>query len=96
MTHTVRVSGDGAWQWNGSVDEPTLQPSVLFQSGHYAPGHHGDKCWCTYNKEHPEQASDGFICVRCHSYVTDGKIQFLGDCSHSLVGQTVEIPQMED
>ena len=28
----------------------------------------------------------------CHSYVTDGKIQFLRDSHHSLSGQTVELP----
>src|SRR4051812_26278827 len=30
----------------------------------------------------------------CHSYVTDGKIQFLGDCSHELAGQTVEMQEV--
>lgn len=30
---------------------------------------------------------------RCHSYVKDGKIQFLGDCDHVLKGQTVELPE---
>lgn len=34
--------------------------------------------------------------IRCHSFVTDGKIQFLGDCSHDLKNQTVEIPDWED
>ena len=29
---------------------------------------------------------------RCHSWVTDGKIQFLGDCFHDMKNQTVEIP----
>lgn len=33
---------------------------------------------------------------RCHSFVTDGSIQFLGDCFHKLAGQTVEIPDWED
>jgi len=33
--------------------------------------------------------------TRCHSFITDGKIQFLGDCFHSLKGQTVEIPDYE-
>lgn len=33
--------------------------------------------------------------VCCHSYVTDGKIRFLDDCTHGLVGQTVELPDME-
>lgn len=28
----------------------------------------------------------------CHSFVTDGQIQFLGDCTHALAGQTVPIP----
>jgi hypothetical protein len=28
----------------------------------------------------------------CHSYVTDGRIQFLGDCTHALAGQTVDLP----
>ena len=33
---------------------------------------------------------------RCHSFVTDGMIQFLGDCEHELAGQTVEIPDWND
>jgi len=32
----------------------------------------------------------------CHSFVTDGKIQFLGDCSHSMAGTTVEIPDWDE
>ena len=26
---------------------------------------------------------------RCHIFVTDGKIQYLADCTHALAGQTV-------
>lgn len=29
---------------------------------------------------------------RCHSYVTNGRIQFLGDSTHKLSGQTVDLP----
>lgn len=29
---------------------------------------------------------------QCHSFVTDGSIQFLGDCTHALAGITVPIP----
>lgn len=32
---------------------------------------------------------------RCHSFVTDGRIQFLADCTHSLKGQTVDLPDMD-
>ena len=30
----------------------------------------------------------------CHSFVTDGKIQFLGDCTHELANQTVDLPEI--
>jgi hypothetical protein len=33
---------------------------------------------------------------RCHSFVKDGQIQFLGDCFHALKNQTVEIPEWDD
>ncbi len=33
--------------------------------------------------------------VRCHSFVTDGEIQFLSDCDHGLAGRTVELPEWE-
>lgn len=32
------------------------------------------------------------LSIVCHSFVTDGRIQFLGDCTHSLAGQTVDLP----
>lgn len=31
----------------------------------------------------------------CHSFVTDGCIQYLGDCTHRLAGQTVDLPAWE-
>lgn len=33
---------------------------------------------------------------RCHSFVTDGQIKFLGDCTHKLSGQNVSIPKLPD
>jgi hypothetical protein len=31
----------------------------------------------------------------CHSFVTDGKIRFLADCTHRLAGQEVELEDYE-
>ena len=31
----------------------------------------------------------------CHSYVTNGNIQFLNDCTHELAGKTVPLPEFE-
>lgn len=32
---------------------------------------------------------------RCHSFVTDGKIEFLSDCDHGLANTTVDLPGVE-
>ena len=85
--HRVTV-GDGPgprWGWNGSGDAPTFTPSILVRTGHYfqPDGKHCDR------SGDPEWPCD---CICCHSFVTDGRIQFLGDCTHGLAGQTVDLP----
>jgi len=90
--------GEGAgprWGWNGSADKPTFTPSVRVTGGHYCPGFKpGDACWCTHNAEEVAEGREpsGFTCGICHTFVTDGRIQFLGDCTHALAGQTVDMP----
>lgn len=32
----------------------------------------------------------------CHTYVREGQIQFLTDCSHDLAGQTVPLPSIPE
>lgn len=34
--------------------------------------------------------------ITCHSFVRDGKIQYLSDCSHTLAGQTLELPNYSE
>ena len=34
--------------------------------------------------------------TRCHSFVTDGKIQYLADCTHELAGKTIELPEIQE
>lgn len=31
--------------------------------------------------------------TKCHSFVTDGKIQYLSDCNHKLAGQTIDLQE---
>ena len=38
--------------------------------------------------EHGDRKNNGV----CHSFITDGEIRFLGDCTHDLKGHTVELP----
>ncbi|PHQ63169.1 MAG: ammonia monooxygenase [Sphingobium sp.] len=77
--HICSVSGASPWGWNGCLDRPTLSPSVLITyNGSDAGKDRGD------GKKAPPAV--------CHSFVTDGRIQFLSDCTHALVGQTVDLP----
>jgi hypothetical protein len=32
----------------------------------------------------------------CHSFIRDGRIEFLSDCTHELAGKTVELPDMDE
>lgn len=85
----VHNSQGALWTFNGNMAAPTFEPSMLVTSGHYITGHTG-RCWCDVKREEPNRTG-GFECIRCHSYVTDGKIQYLDDTSHKLRGQTVPL-----
>ncbi len=68
-SHWIRVKGrEPCWGWNGSLDKPTITPSIRVQSAN----------------------ANGPTC--CHSFIADGMIQYLGDCTHRLANQTVELP----
>lgn len=71
--------GTRAWRYNGDPDRPTFSPSVLVSFPHWVPPAPTDQ----------EQVQ---VTDVCHSFVTDGQIQFLGDCTHELAGQTVPLP----
>jgi len=32
----------------------------------------------------------------CHSFVRNGRIEFLDDCTHHLAGQTVDLPNLDE
>lgn len=91
--HVVSVGeGEGPrWGYNGDPEAPTLTPSILIRSGHHASGwKEGDDCWCTWREKNSNTL--GFSCSVCHSFVTNGRILFLQDCTHALAGQTVDLP----
>ena len=87
-SHQVAV-GDGPsprWDWNGNAERPTFQPSVLVQGVQPLT-----------DDEHAAYMRDGTLPearpFRCHSFITDGQIQFLDDCTHELAGRTVPLPE---
>jgi len=74
---------DTIWQFNGDMENPTISPSLLVRSGHYAEGKTKEDCeMCKKERK---------FCHICHSYVTNGKIEFLSDSTHDMAGQTVDL-----
>lgn len=94
--HTVAVDSkiQGAnWQFNGNTESPTLSPSVLVKTGHYCKGTlQPPKCANCNSQDSADPWP--WPCAICHSFVTDGKIKFLNDCTHALAGQVVELPEI--
>ena len=93
-THSLNTSRTGPqWAYNGDPARPTFSPSILYTAGHYCPGEDGKDCWCNFEERYPEyKGKEHPKCYRCHSFVMDGRIQFLGDCTHALADQTVRLP----
>lgn len=76
------------WDWNGSLDRPTFSPSILVRYDHWVP---------PSTEENPiDPTCQVKVSDICHSFVTDGRIMFLGDCTHALAGQTVELPDWQE
>lgn len=84
--HMLPVRGDTTghprWDWDGNLDAPTLSPSILTHMDHRR-AKQGDE-WVDVGP---------FV---CHSFLRAGQFEFLGDCTHSLAGQTVPMPDLAD
>lgn len=91
VVQTQAPQPNGAqWSFDGNVEKPTFAPSIKITSGHYVAGWQGKPYWCTYRDEDGEPSS--FTCGICHYFIKDGQIQFCGDSTHALAGQTVPLP----
>jgi hypothetical protein len=88
--HAVYTAGYPSqnWTFNGDTERPTFTPSLLVQWDDHEPPVTPE------NIEEYKRApwTQSKVHRVCHSFITDGRIQFLGDCTHALAGQTVEIP----
>lgn len=96
--HTVAFGGAETWSWNGSTDKPTFEPSVLALSR--------QKLNDAGKAEIDNAEREGRRVVltdehrmttpRCHSFVRDGRIEYLSDSEHHLAGQTVDMVPLPD
>jgi hypothetical protein len=74
--------------WQVNTDTATISPSVLVHSHQ-----------TFINNDLTDDAllaPDNITTTpQCHSYVTNGHIQYLSDTTHALSGQTVELPDWD-
>lgn len=85
---TVGPGSGPLWTFNGDHLKPVFSPSLLVTWSEWTPnGAPADQgVWVNHV---------------CHSFIgcngaQPGQIIFLGDCTHPLAGQTVDIPQWEN
>ena len=73
---------------------------LMFYCRGCGTNHYFDSRW-TFNEDYEKPTFSPSLLVEighypnpndiCHSFVTDGKMQYLNDCTHSLAGKTVEM-----
>lgn len=97
------------WSWNGDAEKPVFGPSVLVRTYRYPSPYEPDSnpehaeirqkfeqagaAGHEWMMDHPKWGR------RCHTFVgcngaQPGQIVFLGDCTHELAGQTVDLPDV--
>lgn len=72
------------WTFNGDQEKPTFRPSILVTGKRDITDDEHARIMAGEKVEISDK--------RCHSFVTDGRIEFLSDCTHELKGQTVDLP----
>lgn len=91
MAHVIRVEPvepGPCWSWDGDLEGPTFQPSILVRHERWVPPVTAENI-AEWRRKPWAQTKQIDI---CHSFVIDGHVQFLGDCTHPLAGKTVALP----
>lgn len=77
------------WWFNGDFDRPTFTPSLLVKYKERLSQEQYDRIM------KGEDVSHELRNMVCHSFVTDGKIRYLGDCTHDYKNKTIELEEVE-
>lgn len=79
-----------SWQFNGNLNSPSFIPSFKHE-GLRRTFVNGN-----WTGEWVRDSSGNTMPYICHYILTNGQLQFQGDCTHVLVGKTVPLPQLPD
>ncbi len=76
---------NAVWEFNGNMERPTFAPSLLIQSPEWTPPVTAENIEEWRKNPWPQTQVNKV----CHSFIRDGHIEFLPDCTHELAGKTV-------
>lgn len=74
---------DSKWSFNGDYFNPTFSPSILVRGVQRVTDEEAERI-LNGERIKPKQ----FV---CHSFVKNGEIQYLDDCTHSFAGKTIKL-----
>lgn len=70
--------------WTGKAGYPVWDFNGDIESPTFSPSHFCEYEWGEERKQ-----------VRCHSFIRNGNIEYLSDCTHSLAGKTIRLRDVE-
>ena len=76
------------WTFNGDLEKPTLNPSVMERAGWFVDIEVHKKADSEYSRFSPNS-------YKCHFILTDGILHFQNDCSHGLADHKVPLVDIE-
>ncbi len=82
---TKRNSISSIWSFNGDMEKPTFAPSLLITQETWTPPVTPENIE-QWRKQPWTQTKTSSV---CHSFIRNGMIEFLSDCTHALAGKTV-------
>jgi hypothetical protein len=92
------VDGTRGWTWNGDGNYPTISPSVLVRTSGAPDGRDEmtNEEEIEFNRIMHEDGREAVFQSKfgriCHSFVEQGQVRYLSDCTHKYAGQTVPLP----
>lgn len=80
-----------SWQFNGNIEKPTFTPSFKHEGLKTVRDSNG-----VWLGEWERDSQGNTIKEVCHYILTDGILNFCGDCTHSMAGQSVPLAALPE
>jgi hypothetical protein len=80
-----------SWHFNGDLNRPTFSPSFKHEGSKIIYDAQGK-----WTGEWVRDAAGNTVPFICHYILTDGILNYCGDCSHDSAGKNIPLPDLPD